>query len=353
VAAALSADNKELVTADYECQVCLWRPGQKYPVWQEQATEDKPLGRDQPHSALAVAFSADGKRVFCAWAKGVCEFDREYGKVLRTTKFPTPVNVHNRGPHSLVFLPGSDECVYHDTDQQLVRFDFKTGKRHPKFDIRIADVGALSVVLSPDAKRVLAFVGQTAYLSEWDLETGELCRLFGSMPRAGIVSAGYLGTDRVWVRRGAIIDDEIMFAVDRETGKRTDLPDGISKYQGHIWFSPDGKSALGVLVHQYKEDRVDVLNVADGKVSKTFSSQGVWYLGSDPPAVAMLPPGPFILPARAEPPKTKLLDPCAGLAVFSTDGRTLLLTGGRHDLNWGVWDFPTLKRLPTAREGGK
>jgi WD40 repeat protein len=338
VAAALSADNKWIVTADYQSQVCLWRADEKNSVWTAQATDDKPLGRDQPHSALAVAFAADGKRVFCAWAKGVCEIDRETGKILRTTKLPTPVYGPFRGPRCLVFLPDSDECVYHDTDQQLVRFDFKTSKRHPKFDFRVADVGTLDVVLSPDAKRVLAFVGQGAYLSEWDLETGELCRLFGSMPREGIVSAGYLGTDRVWVRRGAIVDGEIIFAVERETGKRTDLPDGIAKYQGHLWFSPDGKSALGVLVHQYKEDRVDVLNVADGKVSKTFSSQGVWYLGPTP---------------DARPPFDKLLSPCAGHAVFGADGRTLLLTGGERDPNWGVWDFTTLKRLRTTREDRK
>jgi WD40 repeat protein len=332
VAAELSTDNKWIVTADYQCQVCLWRADQKNPLWTSQATEDKPLGLDQPHSALAVAFSADGKRVFCAWAKGVCEIDRETGKVLRTTKFATPVNVHNRGPRSLVFLPSSDVCVYHDTDERLVRFDFKTGKRHPKFDFRVADVGPLDVVLSSDAKRALALNGQNGYLSEWDLETGELCRLFGSMPRGGIGAAGYIGTDRVWVRRRTIHDDEVIFAVDRETGNRTDLPDGIAKYQGNLWFSPDGKSVLGVLWKQWKEDRVDVFNAADGKVSKTFSSQGVWYLGPD---------------------LDKLVTPWAGLAVFGADGRTLLLTGGEREPNWGVWDFTTLKRLPTAREGGK
>jgi hypothetical protein len=39
--------------------------------------------------------------------------------------------------------------VYHDPDERLVRFDFATGKRHPKFDLRLAGVGALSSNSAP------------------------------------------------------------------------------------------------------------------------------------------------------------------------------------------------------------
>lgn len=250
VAVSVSADGKWVLTGSYTCDVSLWRVGRETPVWTVRATED---GRGDnplavlPYGTLAVGFADDGKRALCAWYNGVAEIDLNIAKVTRNTKLPKPVKYYNHEPHALAFLPGSDECVYYDSDERVVRFDFATGKLHPKFDLRLPGVGPLCVKISTDGKRALAYNGGTSYVSEWNLETGELCRSFAELPRAGFQDAGYSGDGgQIWVQRHTLVDGEVRFARERKTGKEAWLPDGLAKYQGWLWFSPDGKYALGV-----------------------------------------------------------------------------------------------------------
>ncbi len=323
VAAAVSADGRWVLTGDYAGGVRLWSTARAEPVWTTYPV-DEPLDPGKLHT-LAVGFAADGKRALWAWGGGVAEIDRDKGKVLRVTKFPKGLGLGWRARGGLLFLPGSDECVYHDPDERLVRFDFATGKRHPKFDLRLAGVGTLFVELSPDGKRVLAHNGR--YVSEWDLETGELCRLFGSLPVETIAATYYPNGDRVCVRGSTLR------ALDRKTGEKTEVPEALAKYSGRLWFSPDGGYAVG-LRGDSKEDRVEVIRVEGGKVARSFSSEGVWYrqrnLWRDP--------------------KDTTWSPEPGQLAFTADGKSVLLTGGEAKTAMGIWDLATGKRTHTFRE---
>ncbi|MBY0457754.1 MAG: hypothetical protein K2V38_10485, partial [Gemmataceae bacterium] len=81
------------MTADFLCQVSLWRADADKPAWTVRVTEEKKARRaDQPCEPLGLALAADGKRAFVAWELGVAEIDRDSGKVLRTIKLPGRVN---------------------------------------------------------------------------------------------------------------------------------------------------------------------------------------------------------------------------------------------------------------------
>jgi WD40 repeat protein len=336
--AAFSADGEWIVTGDYLGCARLWRVDRRTPVWSAWATEDP--NQNKPITFVpvsAVGFAADGKRVFCAWYAGLTEIDRDKGKVLKRHSFPKASwaashSVH--WPDAIAILPGSDECVFHDVDERLVRFNFTTGKRHPKFDLRLSEVGPLCVILNPDGKRVLSHNGKQ-HLAEWDLETGEPCRLFGELPAEGTLTGYYPNGDRIWVCGSTLI------ALDRKTGKRTDLPEGLAKYKGKLWFSPDGKRAIGLPWYlkksdraDGKEDRIDVLDTEDGKLLRSFSSEGVWYRQEN----------------LWRNPNDTTWTPTPGQLVFSPDGRSVLLIGGEDKIEMGVWDMTTGRRLRTFRE---
>ena len=57
----------------------------------------------------------------------------------------------------------------------------KGHKIHEKFNLNLPDLGWLCITLSPDGKRALTSKGASKFLSEWDLETGELCREWGAI----------------------------------------------------------------------------------------------------------------------------------------------------------------------------
>jgi hypothetical protein len=69
---------------------------------------------------------------------------------------------------------------------------------------------------------VLAHNGR--YVSEWDLETGEMCRLFGSLPVETIGTTYDPNGDRVCVRGSPL------HALDRKTGEKTEVPEALAKY---------------------------------------------------------------------------------------------------------------------------
>jgi hypothetical protein len=85
---------------------------------------------------------------------------------------------------------------------------------------------------------------------------------------------------------------------------------------------------VGVL----EEDRVEVIRVADGKVVGGFSSGELWHYRS-----------------RRGTDEEPLFVPDRGRAVFSADGKRVLLTKGgvTSGIELGLWDIATGKRLNT------
>jgi WD40 repeat protein len=344
-AVCFSPDGKWVLTADYLCYASLWRIDGKAekPVWTVRVKEPERVNADddrerkghtttfREYGAIAAAFAADGKRLFVAWSEGVAELDRENGKILRTTKFPTTLS--DESPQRLVFLPGSDECVFYG-DERLVRFDFKANKRHDKFDLRLPEWSGLNVALSPDGKRVLAYEERAGYLTEWNLNTGELCKTFGNLAD-GFEEAGYTPDgESVWLWRWNRRQMSLQ-VLDRLSGKQTEWAKALSKYAGWLWFSPDGKRALGLPSEERENEKLEILRVEDGKVLQTFSSGGLFYNWRRPWA-----------------PEDKLMCPRPGLVVFSPDTKSVLLTGsngtaGEYWATLGVWDLETGKRLQT------
>jgi WD40 repeat protein len=335
-AVCFSSDGKWILTGDYLCGISLWSADGKKPVWRVEATrEPDPRHRRErwEHGALAVAFAADGKRAFAAWAGGVTEIDRERGTVLRTTKFPKPVKGREGPAPVVVFLPGSDECLYYGEDDRLVRFDFKANKRHEKFDLRLNDFNSLHLALSPDAKRVLVYAGRSSYAGEWDLATGELLRLFGGLTSV-FDEAGYTPDgERV---RLSLEPRDPRVVLDRTSGKKVDWPGAaaLAKYEGWLWYSPDGKRALGLPYDGEWDGRIEVLRIEDAKVLNKFSSLGLFHQHPSWDREA------------------KLWEQVPGLAVFSPDGKTVLLTKsrgerGRYHITLGLWDVASGKHLRT------
>jgi WD40 repeat protein len=331
--ACFSSDGKWLLTADWLCNVELRSADGQKLIWSVRATEgyEKRFQRTDPprqYGALAVTFAADGKRVFVAWAAGVAEIDREKGKVLRTTKFPTLVSNHGGfTPAMLVFLPASDECVYFGEDDHLIRFDFKANKRHDKFDLKIPDLAYLYVVLRTDGKHVLAYT-LGGYLSEWELATGELSRLWAT-EKVACNEAGYTPNgEGIWMWRDTV---EVL---DRVSKKPVELPGKLAKYEGSVWFSPDGKHALGLPeIRRNQEDKLEVLRVSDGKILHRVSSQGLFH---------------YRYPTTH--PEDSWWVTKSGLVVFHPDNKTVLLSSGdAFTTKLGYWDLTTGKHIRTVR----
>jgi WD40 repeat protein len=339
-AACFSADGKWILTGDYLCRVALWRTDTRKPVWQVELTQEReeryaPGRREYP--VLAVALAPDGKRALAAWPQGVAEIDREKGAVLRTTKFPKPVSTLGAGyPPTVAFLTGSDECVYYGDDERLVRFDFKANKRHPKFDLRFSDYPCLHLALSPDAKRVLVYQGQSRYAGEWDLETGELGRLFGEL-KGAFDEAGYTPDGKnVWFGFATPGPRVVRSCA---TGEPVAWPgvEALAKYAGCLWYSPDGKHAFGLPARGNTEDGVELLRTEDGKVRHRFSSRGFFHVH---------PLGDL---------EAKLWQQRPGLTVFSPDGKRVLLTRSHGDklvtvTVLGLWDVESGKYLRTLTD---
>jgi WD40 repeat protein len=292
------------------------------PVWTVQLTkEEETRFWTGIYGAFAVAFAADEKRVFCGWAAGVAEIDRKTGKVIKTTKFPKLVSTSaDLGPW-LAFIPGSDECVYYGEDEQLVRFNFNTGKIHDKFNVHIPnkEIYHVYVALSPDGKRVLTYGGGTwnRYMAEWDLATGERCRLFDELERFRCATYSHDG-EQIWVNT---------LLLDRRTGKWVEQPGVLAKYRGWLWPSPDGKHALGLPSGLREEERLDMIRLSDGKILREFSSNGLWYQRH-----------------RPGDPAYTLLEPRAGIVAFTPDGKTVMLTGtAGAQVELGFFDLETGK----------
>jgi hypothetical protein len=323
-----SSDGKWVVTADHYCSVTLWSRDAEKPLWSVHVTNEvDPSSPDGwQYSALAVKFADDGKRILVVWKAGVAQLDREKGTTLKITKFPKPVyTVYHSGGYAVAFLPGSDECVYYGTDERLVRFNFTTNKRHDKFDISIPNFAGVDVTVSPDGKRLL---GWTRWgLNEWDLTTGEICQRFAPMKYSFSRIAYTPDGDRIWV-------PQKMFALlDRRTGKELKLPEALANYKGYAWLSPDGKHAIGLPRGEREDDRVDVLRLADGKVLRSFSSEGLFYR-----------PVPW---GNGE---NKHLYSQPGWVMFTPDGKTALLSGSGDRTELGFWDVETGKHIRTIRD---
>jgi hypothetical protein len=77
---------------------------------------------------------------------------------------------------------------------------------------------------------------------------------------------------------------------------------------------------------------VDVIRIEDGKIVGGFSSGELWHRRS---------------PRGTE--KEPLFNAWPGRAVFSSDGKRVLLTRGEHAIEMGLWDVATGKRLQTFR----
>jgi hypothetical protein len=334
--ASFSPDGKWLVTANNRCTVMLWKMGSQEPIWTIRATKDfeKPLRRNgEECAAFGVAFAADGKRVFCAWAAGMAEIDRKDGTLLRTIKFPVWVGSGyiSHTPNPLVaFLPGSDECVFNGTDKRLIRFDFKTEKIHEKFNIHLPNLGLLYPVVSSDGKRILTYVDY--YLAEWDLNSGEQLRLFDEF-RNGYQNVSYSPDgERIWVTNQGSAREQVLL-LDRKAGKRIELPVELSKHEGWIWPSTDGKHAIGLTFDLREKERVDIIRLSDGKILRSFSTYGLWFH-----------------PYRPEYEKSNLLYPRAGLVTFTPDGKTVMLVGTPFNVaithaEFGFFDMETGKNI--------
>ncbi|MBY0459997.1 MAG: WD40 repeat domain-containing protein [Gemmataceae bacterium] len=330
VAACFSPDGKWFLTADFLCRVSLWRADADKPDWTVQTTTETFTWAvyKVPYSPLGLAFAADGKRALVAWGLAVAEIDRGTGKVVRTTKLPGPAATQGGDTSPRVaFLPGSDECVYHGRfgeDARLVRFDFKAQKRHPKFDMLLSRHD-LRVVVSPDGKRVLA-CGNGFFLGEWELDTGELCKLFGGLGEK-VGDAGYTPDgEKVWVHL------EPFTVLDRTSGKRVAQPGVLGKYAGWVGLAPDGKRGLGQPWGGGK-DLLDVIRVSDGEVLRRFSSEGLFFEKRKPWDDT-----------------NDEWSPNPGVVAFAPDGKTVLLTAGdgpKGAARLGIWELDTGKRLRT------
>jgi WD40 repeat protein len=324
----LSSDGKLVVTADSKCYVTLWSRDADKPLWTVRATNEiDAQSHDGWHyGALAVKFATDEKRVFVAWRAGVAQIDREKGTILKSTEFPKPVLTYNpEGGDTVAFLPGLDECVYYGTDERLVRFNFTTNKRHPKFDLPLSHNGGVSVTISPDSKRALAWT--THGLNEWDLSTGEICQRFPAM-QSGFNNIRYTPNgEGIWIRQKTYI------VLNRRTGEQIGLPESVAKYKGWLWLSPDGKHALGLPWPEREDDRIDILSVETGEVLRTFSSGGIFYR-----------PVPW---GSGE---HKQLQPQRGLVTFTPDGKTVVLSGSGYLTELGFWDVETGKHIRTLRD---
>lgn len=77
-----------------------------------------------------------------------------------------------------------------------------------------------------------------------------------------------------------------------------------------------------------------MIQVEDGKVIRSFSSEGVWYR----------------LHNAWRDSADKSLKPEPGQLAFTADGRSVLLTGGVAKTEIGIWDLATGKRTHTFRE---
>ena len=337
VVACFSSDGKWLLAATHNCKVMLWGPESNEPVWTCQATTELETRYDcgydsgyddwrDIYAPFALTFAVDGKRVFCAWAAGVAEIDRQNGTIIRTTKFPKLI-ARASGPSPWVaFLPGSDECVFYGEDERLVRFDFRAGKIHDKANVHIPNIYLAHVAVSPDGKRVLTYGGGQwgRYMAEWNLDTGEYIRLFDEKEGGFNIVAYSPDGNGIWVGTEFL---------DRKTGKWVSLPGVLSKYEGWLWPSPDGKHALGLPSGDREEERLDVIRLSDGKVLREFSSDGLWYHRLSP-----TDPTFETLSARPE------------IAAFTPDGKTVMLTGVRGwEAELGFFDLTTGKRTRTIQ----
>lgn len=341
VAACFSPDGKQILTGDYLCNVALWSPDSDKPLWLTNAVdEEDPTTRPQyefwKRGAFAVAFAADGKRVFLAWGAGVAQLDRETGTVLKISRFPNGALAYCReafGPRTtLAFVPGADECVF-SGNRGLILFDFATDKWNEKFSVPLRENAGLYVVVSPKGDRVLAWDGDKQ-ISECDLQTSQVSRFprvyFGRQPWM----MGYaLDGDRIWGW------GEGLGIYDRQTGTNSKVTMQLEVYRGQVWLSPDAKHLIGLPSGEWWPDRrcadqIDVIRTQDGERLRFFSSDGI-----------------FWTPRRRSQPDEPHLERTEGLVVFTPDSKTVALTGGGpRGAKIGFWDVNTGKHIGTSKQ---
>jgi WD40 repeat protein len=281
-------------------------------------------GQAATDSALAVAFSPDGKTLAAGSLKGtVWLWDAASGR--QTVSFKQP----SCQVRSLAFSPDGKTLALGGGERQgdnifgcVCLWDLASGKAKDAFEKH--RYGVYSVAFSPDGK-TLASGGDERVVRLWDAASGREKAVLTAQPAYWILSVAFSPDGNTLAAAGGSAEpgpggpgEGHFFSMVRQwdvaSGKETRSFQGHTHWVSSVVFSPDGKT----LASGSYDGTIRLWDVASGKPQAIFKGgKGRWVVLS---------------------------------VAFSPDGRTL--ASGGADLDKGIgtvrsWDVPKAEERVT------
>jgi len=349
VAVAFSADGKRIVTGEAGNQAILW-----------DAETGKEIRTFQEHqgSVSSVAFSPDGKSILTgSWDNTSILWDAATGGRLRTFTEHSRVE-HRQGAGrqerhyvtSVAFSPDGKSILTGSWDKTAILSEVSTGK--PLRTFKGHNDHVTSVAFSPDGQRVLT-ASREGRAILWDVSNGNRLVAFEGGHLAGVTSIALSPDERLLL---AGYRDGKAVLWDTVIGTRQATLETHQRDVASVAFSSDGKQMLtgsidGAIL--WNPETKDKLRTFKGTVqSAGFSPDGKTVLtwqyvkGAKPfaraPVLWDAATGVKLLTFQAE----NRIETCV---AFSPDGKQVLV--GYYDGTASLWDAATGNHLGTFKDG--
>lgn len=172
-AVAFSPDNATLATANYKGRIMLWDVARR-------TAKLAPRGHSQPLTSVAV--SPDGKTIATtSLGEPAFLWDRATGKVIRSLEQKSVAGV--AVVWCAAFSPDGRTVALAHQREGITFWDMQTGRLRRRIPEKRSD-RIVSLVFSPNGKRLASESIDQPHASVWDTATGELVRTFarGTQP---------------------------------------------------------------------------------------------------------------------------------------------------------------------------